>query len=411
MAERGLGVRGDPNKEGWERSEFPVLCETCLGDNPYVRMTKHDFDKECKICTRPFTVFRWRPGSKARFKKTEICQVCARLKNVCQTCILDLEYGLPVQVRDKYLAEHDRVALPESNVNREYAIMNAQQGGAAQLPYNREGGPPNEALLKLARDQPYYKRNRAHICSFFVKGECKRGDQCPFRHEMPETGELANQNIKDRFHGSNDPVAKKLLGKVDNMNKLVPPDDRSITTLYVGGLDPRVTEEDLRDQFYAHGEIRSIRMVPHQACAFVSYTTREAAEQAAELMAERTIVKGLKLRIMWGKPPAPPGSQQTPAYNYPALPIPVPSEPTAAAGEVEPTAPGAAPAQAPFAPPPPGAAPPLPPAPFYPQFAPPPPAGTGGRPYYPSMDPSRMGAVNKPRPNYAPPPPPPRPAK
>ena len=34
-----------------------------------------------------------------RFKKTEVCQTCAKMKNVCQTCMLDLEYGLPVQVR------------------------------------------------------------------------------------------------------------------------------------------------------------------------------------------------------------------------------------------------------------------------------------------------------------------------
>ena len=28
-----------------------------------------------------------------RFKKTEVCQTCSKLKNVCQTCLLDLEYG------------------------------------------------------------------------------------------------------------------------------------------------------------------------------------------------------------------------------------------------------------------------------------------------------------------------------
>ena len=44
-------------------------------------------------------IFRWNPGAKMRFKKTEICQTCAKLKNVCQTCLLDLDYGLPIQVR------------------------------------------------------------------------------------------------------------------------------------------------------------------------------------------------------------------------------------------------------------------------------------------------------------------------
>ena len=40
----------------------------------------------------------------------------------------------------------------------------------------------NEMLTKLARKAPYYKRNRPHVCSFWVKGECKRGEECPYRY-------------------------------------------------------------------------------------------------------------------------------------------------------------------------------------------------------------------------------------
>ena len=32
-------------------------------------------------------------GVRMRFKKTEVCQTCSKIKNVCQTCLLDLEYG------------------------------------------------------------------------------------------------------------------------------------------------------------------------------------------------------------------------------------------------------------------------------------------------------------------------------
>uniref|UniRef100_A0A0C9RWG2 TSA: Wollemia nobilis Ref_Wollemi_Transcript_8826_1803 transcribed RNA sequence n=1 Tax=Wollemia nobilis TaxID=56998 RepID=A0A0C9RWG2_9CONI len=297
----------DTEADGWERSDFPIICESCLGDNPYVRMTKANFDKECKICTRPFTVFRWRPGRDARYKKSEVCQTCSKLKNVCQVCLLDLEYGLPVQVRDTALSITTNDAIPKSDVNREYFAEEQDRKARAGIDYESSYGKarPNDTILKLQRTTPYYKRNRAHVCSFYVRGECTRGAECPYRHEMPVTGELSHQNIKDRYYGVNDPVAAKLLNKAGEMSSLAPPEDEGIKTLYVGGLDQRVTEDDLKDNFYGYGEIESIRLVLQRACAFVTYTTREGAEKAAENLSNKLVVKGLRLKLLWGKPQVP----------------------------------------------------------------------------------------------------------
>jgi pre-mRNA-splicing factor RBM22/SLT11 len=217
MTERGMGIKSDTTKASWETEDFPQLCETCLGDNPYVRMMKESFGSACKICTRPFTVFRWKPGKRTRYKKTEICQSCARMKNVCQTCVLDLQFNLPVQVRDTFLARgsggDERVLVPESDANREWFAQQhsrmLEQDGAVSA----YGKAQSNALVQLARKEPYYKRNRAHLCSFFARGECNRGDTCPYLHEMPRNQDdpLAKQNIKDRYFGKNDPVALKIL--------------------------------------------------------------------------------------------------------------------------------------------------------------------------------------------------------
>ena len=73
-------------------------------------------------------------------------------------------------------------------------------------------------------------------------------------------GPLAKQNIKDRYYGVNDPVADKMLNRVNAMPKVEPPEDQTVTTLYVGGIAPEVQESDLKDYFYPYGEITSIKV-------------------------------------------------------------------------------------------------------------------------------------------------------
>ncbi|KAI9202164.1 Rbm22 protein [Polychytrium aggregatum] len=292
------------SKQGWEESEFPILCHTCLGDNPYVRMSKQQHGKECKICSRPFTVFRWCPGAGMRYKKTEICQTCAKIKNVCQTCVLDLEFGLPTQVRDSIMDVEDNI--PRSDVNREFFVQSVEDklGNSSLVDYGKANSAARETLKKMARTDPYYKRNRAHICSFFVKGKCTRGDECPYRHEMPVENELSHQNIKDRYYGQNDPVAKKILNRTDKGAKLRPPEDPTITNLYLTGITEDITDTDLRNHFYAFGEIKSVVVVKKSKCAFVNYATRASAELAIDRSYNNLSIKGHTIRVQWGRPKA-----------------------------------------------------------------------------------------------------------
>jgi pre-mRNA-splicing factor RBM22/SLT11 len=89
-----------------------------------IPQSKQEFGRSCGTCARPFTVFRWNPGQGGRYKTTVICQTCAKVKNVCQTCLLDLEYGLPTQVRDTALGVVSEA--PTSDINREYYAQNME---------------------------------------------------------------------------------------------------------------------------------------------------------------------------------------------------------------------------------------------------------------------------------------------
>ncbi|KAL5511132.1 SLT11 [Sanghuangporus vaninii] len=310
--------KADINKAGWEQSEFPILCETCLGDNAFVRMTKQEFGRSCGTCARPFTVFRWNPGQGMRYKHTVICQTCAKIKNVCQTCLLDLEYGLPTQVRDAALGI--KSAAPSSDINREYFAQNMDgklEGNKSLLDSTRTQSAGKEMLKQLARTDPYYKRNRPKICSFFAKGECNRGNECPYRHEMPEDNELSKQNMQDRYYGRKDPVARKILGLNAENQGLKPPEDKSITSLFLSSLPQSATEQAIRTQIVQTlpasaapspstdanpaNAIRSIVHVAKSRCAFVNFVNRNAAERAAEVWSAGLEIDGKRVNVKWGR--------------------------------------------------------------------------------------------------------------
>ncbi|KAF9526970.1 pre-mRNA-splicing factor SLT11 [Crepidotus variabilis] len=318
--------KADINKAGWEQSEFPILCETCLGGNPFVRMSKQEYGRSCGTCARPFTVFRWNPGQGARFKTTVICQTCAKVKNVCQTCLLDLEYGLPTQVRDTALGVQSDA--PNSDINREYYAQNMEsklEGNKSALASLKTSSAGKEMLKQLARTDPYYKRNRPHICSFFAKGECKRGDECPYRHEKPVENELSHQNLQDRYHGKNDPVARKILSQNAESAGLKPPDDISVTSLFLSSLPSTSTELTIRTHVLNSlpsvqpTQLKSVVHVEKTKCAFINFRERSVAETAAQAWANGLEIDGEMVMVKWGR------SRPSQPTNLASLPVAGPS--------------------------------------------------------------------------------------
>ncbi|KAL7562656.1 hypothetical protein ACA910_006348 [Epithemia clementina (nom. ined.)] len=324
-------IKRDAVKQQWEETEFPLVCETCLGDNPYVRMTKEAHGKKCQICESPFTVFAWQAGTKGRIKRVEICRSCAQAKNVCQVCIYDLQYGLPVKVRDKILREAGTtaagsaaLAVPQSRANR--AWFSAQQQRALDQGQNLVAGAGTDPasiaahakLSEMARMEPRYERNLPKLCSFFAQGECNRGANCPFRHEMPRdrNDPMSNQSTKNRFFGTSDPVANKILGRRQRFEEKQQQQqeseegfEKARATLYLRlrGDEPfpEFDEMDVRDLFYAYGEIVSVRVHADKGQAFVEYTTPESTELAISTMTtnKQQQLKGRPLFVAWARAP------------------------------------------------------------------------------------------------------------
>lgn len=80
-------------------------------------------------------------------------------------------------------------------------------------------------------------------------------------------------------------------------------EDSSNTTIFVGGLDSDVNDEDLRQTFIQCGEILSVKIPVGKGCGFVRFANRSSAEDAIQNM-HGTVIGKQTVRISWGKTPA-----------------------------------------------------------------------------------------------------------
>ena len=175
-----------------------MLCETCLGQNPYVRMVKLPFGKKlCKIAGAPYQAFRWKAGPQGRYKETIVSYVIAKDRNICQACLNDMQYGLPVGVRDKLLSESKgQIVQPRSDVGQRYQyeqLAQLQSTGEDQIPsqaISMQNIPQVNQLTNFSRAIQVQEaknktafRNLPKLCSFWLNGTCNRVKRkaCPFR--------------------------------------------------------------------------------------------------------------------------------------------------------------------------------------------------------------------------------------
>lgn len=92
-------------------------------------------------------------------------------------------------------------------------------------------------------------------------------------------------------------------GGQSNGTSSQPESDSTNTTIFVGGLDPNVTEEDLRQPFSQYGEIVSVKIPVGKGCGFVQFANRNNAEEALQKLNGTTIGKQT-VRLSWGRNPA-----------------------------------------------------------------------------------------------------------
>ncbi|KAE9613591.1 hypothetical protein Lal_00016111 [Lupinus albus] len=78
--------------------------------------------------------------------------------------------------------------------------------------------------------------------------------------------------------------------------------DFNNTTIFVGGLDSDISDEDLRHPFLQFGEVVSVKIPVGKGCGFVQFAERKNAEEAIQAL-NGTVIGKQTVRLSWGRSP------------------------------------------------------------------------------------------------------------
>lgn len=223
--------------------------------------------------------------------------------------MLDLSFGLPIVVRDAALK---MVAPgPQSAVNREFYAQEHEKeiedGRGDVEEYEKTDEKARDLLRRLANSEPYFKKQR-RIGPSDTEGK-PEGEQSskapgPIRTRDGRGGGLTSRGGGRGGRGGSRggksfPSAAQL---PPGPQDILPPDDRSITSLFITGVEDDLPEHKIREFFTPFGKLRSLVCSHMSHCAFINYATREGAEAAAEALQGKAVIAGCPLRVQWGRP-------------------------------------------------------------------------------------------------------------
>lgn len=268
-------------------SDGPSLCAQCLGDKDHIKMIRQPGGEECKLCTRPFTVYRWNILRELRqLQKTIICNTCANARNCCQSCMVDVTYGIPLDIRD--------AALKMAGLSNEYAV---------------ESSSRNREVKAIMADKLEAKAKQNE------QDEDKMVKAKAILQTLASKLSATKRNVaKERAVEISKKDTTKIVTKLPFGGTLSAPEDKTIKSFFIFGFSPDMPQYVLSNYCETFGSTSLIKVVHRARCAYVTFTARKDAESFANSVATNGLSKNPKtaglvvidgkypVRVSWGAP-------------------------------------------------------------------------------------------------------------
>jgi pre-mRNA-splicing factor RBM22/SLT11 len=217
--------------------------------------------------------------------------------------MLDLSFGLSIPVRDAALK---MIAPgPAGEVNKQYYAQEhereIEEGRGAVEAYGNTDEKARDLLRKLARSEPYRRRDADHGDEKLLTAGGGGGGG---GGHMP--GPVRTRDSRGGRGGRGGARGGRAFPSTAQLppgpQDILPPADPNIASLFITGIEDDLPEHEIRTFFAQYGTLRSVVCSHRSHCGYINYQTRNGAEAAAEACQGKATIAGCPLRVRWGKP-------------------------------------------------------------------------------------------------------------
>ncbi|BAT04161.1 RNA-binding protein L-like isoform X1 [Oryza sativa Japonica Group] len=134
-------------------------------------------------------------------------------------------------------------------------------------------------------------------------GFVKFGDPSEQARAMTEMNGMVCSSRPMRIGPAANKKATGVQEKVPSAQGVQSDSDPSNTTIFVGGLDPSVTDDMLKQVFTPYGDVVHVKIPVGKRCGFVQFANRASADEALVLL-QGTLIGGQNVRLSWGRSPS-----------------------------------------------------------------------------------------------------------
>ena len=319
-------------------NDFPLVCESCLGDHRFLRMIKISDASVCKLSARVFHPFRWRSSNRKELKQTIICYEVAAEKNICQCCLNDIDFNIPIALREKFqnifrknkknisILSADKNLSPTSDLNKAWSLNQRLLETKADPEEN--SNTQTLSLIEDAQKARIFLKSTSSVqelpqlCRNWLNANCENKN-CSLRpccgiFSFPELSQnFSHEKLKLieelKFKGPKlvqvpDDIRNILLHSgttVFDKNKnqsIMPPKDETITTLLLTNVPMDQTYDSLHQILIKFGNIIKISHIKKKKCAFIEFEKRLSAENCIKELGGKILFDNrIHSDITWAK--------------------------------------------------------------------------------------------------------------